>query len=293
MIKVTPSGQACGATVTGLDLSAPLDAATVRSVRAAWLEHHVLAFPDQQLSDADLERIVQYFGVFGAEPYFMPIEGSRHVVALTRRADEKAPLFAENWHSDWSFLEEPPIGTCLYSLVIPPVGGNTGFVNQQKALAQMPAALRRRLEGRIALHSAGAAYAPDGMYGEKDRAAGRSMAIRFDEDARNVHGHPFILRHPESGRETLLGCIGYIMGVEGMPDEEAFQLLLELHEWQTREEFQYTHRWQKGMFVMWDNRSVLHRAYGGYDGHDRVLHRITVAGDPQKFLQPQAAGALA
>jgi taurine dioxygenase len=289
MIKVTPSGQACGATVTGVDLSAPLDDATVRDVRAAWMEHHVLAFPDQHLANADLERIVQYFGTFGAEPYFMPMQGSEHVVALTRRADEKAPLFAENWHSDWSFLEEPPIGTCLYSLVIPPVGGNTGFVNQQKALAQMPAGLRRRLEGRIALHSAGAAYAPDGMYGEKDRAAGRSMAIRFDEDARNVRGHPFILRHPESGRETLLGCIGYIMGVEGMPDDEAFSLLLELHEWQTREEFQYTHQWQKDMFVMWDNRSVLHRAYGGYDGYDRVLHRITVAGDPRKFLHPRAA----
>jgi taurine dioxygenase len=289
MITVTPSGQACGATVTGLDLAKPLDAAAIRAVRAAWMEHHVLAFPDQHLTDADLERIVQYFGVFGVEPYFIPMPGSEHVVALTRKADEKAPLFAENWHSDWSFLEEPPIGTCLYSLVIPPVGGNTGFVNQQKALAQMPAALRRRLEGRIALHSAGAAYAPDGMYGEKDKAAGRSMAIRFDEDARNVRGHPFILKHPESGRETLLGCIGYIMGVEGMPDDEAFTLLLELHEWQTREEFQYTHEWRKDMFIMWDNRSVLHRAYGGYDGYDRVLHRITVAGDPRKFLQPRAA----
>jgi taurine dioxygenase len=289
MITVTPSGQACGASVTGLDLAQPLDATAIRAVRAAWMEHHVLAFPDQHLADADLERIVQYFGVFGAEPYFIPMKGSEHVVALTRRADEKAPLFAENWHSDWSFLDEPPIGTCLYSLVIPPVGGNTGFVNQQKALAAMPAALRRRLEGRTALHSAGAAYAPDGMYGEKDRAAGRSMAIRYDEDARNVRGHPFILIHPESGRETLLGCIGYIMGVEGMRDDEAFSLLLELHEWQTREEFQYTHQWQKDMFVMWDNRSVLHRAYGGYDGYDRVLHRITVAGDPQKFLRPQAA----
>lgn len=289
MITVTPSGQACGATVTGLDLSSPLDAATVRAVRTAWLEHHVLAFPDQHLSDDDLERIVQHFGVFGAEPYFMPIKGSEHVVALTRRADEKAPLFAENWHSDWSFLEEPPIGTCLYSLVIPPVGGDTSFTNQQKALAEMPASLRRRLEGRIALHSAGAAYAPDGMYGEKDRAAGRSMAIRFDEDARNVRGHPFIIRHPESGRETLLGCLGYIMGVKDMADEEAFQLLLDLHEWQTREEFQYTHKWRENMFIIWDNRSTLHRANGGYDGYDRVLHRITVAGDPRKFIKLQAA----
>jgi taurine dioxygenase len=284
MIDIISSGQACGATVTGVDLSRAIDAATIRALRSAWMEHHVLAFPGQTLSDADLERIVQCFGVFGSEPYFMPIPGSEHVVALTRKADEKAPLFAENWHSDWSFLEEPPIGTCLYSLVIPPVGGETGFTNQQKALAEMPPALRKRLEGRVALHSAGAAYAPDGVYGARDRAAGRSMAIRFSEDAREVRGHPFIQRHPESGRDTLLGCLGYIIGVEGMDDNEAFELLLELHAWQTREEFQYTHKWQQNMFVMWDNRSVLHRAYGGYDGYDRVLHRITVAGDPAKFV---------
>lgn len=289
MLAITPSGQACGATVTGVDLSRPLDGATLRTVRAAWLEHHVLAFPDQTLSDEDLERITLSFGVFGSEPYFVPLPGSEHVVALTRRADEKAPLFAENWHSDWSFMPEPPIGTCLYSLVIPPVGGDTGYTNQQKALAEMPAALRARLEGRTALHSAGAAYAPDGMYGEKDRAAGRSMAIRFSEEAREVFGHPFIFRHPESGRETLLGCLGYIIGVDGMAQNEAFDLLLELHQWQTREEFQYTHKWQKDMFVIWDNRSVLHRAYGGYDGYDRVLHRITVARDPQKYLILNAA----
>lgn len=285
MIEVTPSGRACGATVTGVDLSTPLDAATMRAVRAAWLEHHVLAFPDQSLSDEDLERIALSFGLFGSEPYFVPLAGSEHVVALTRRADEKAPLFAENWHSDWSFMAEPPIGTCLYSLVIPPVGGDTSYTNQQKALAAMPTALRARIEGRTALHSAGAAYAPDGMYGEKDKAAGRSMAIRYAEDARDIYGHPFILTHPESGRETLLGCIGYIMGVKGMADDEALQLLLELHEWQTREEFQFTHKWQEHMFVIWDNRSVLHRANGGYDGYDRVLHRITVARDPLKYLE--------
>lgn len=286
MIEVIPSGQACGATVTGVDLSGELDAATVQALRAAWMEHHVLAFPDQALPDEALERLVPRFGVFGSEPFFDTIAGSDHVVALTRRADETAPLFADNWHSDWSFLPEPPIGTCLYSLVIPPVGGNTGFINQHKALAEMPASLRARIEGRTALHSAVAAYAPDGMYGERDRAAGRSMAIRFSEEAREVYGHPFILRHPENGRETLLGCFGYIIGIEGMPDDEALGLLLELHEWQTREEFQYTHQWRENMFVIWDNRSVLHKAYGGYDGYDRTLHRVTVAGDPQKFLQP-------
>jgi taurine dioxygenase len=192
MIEVTPSGQACGATITGVNLAAELDQTTIQAVRAAWLEHHVLAFPDQTLSDNDLERIAQYFGVFGSEPFFRPIDGSEHIVALTRRAEEKAPLFAENWHSDWSFLEEPPIGTCLYSLVIPPTGGETGFINQQKALSEMPSELRRKLEGNTALHSAVAAYAPDGMYGANDKAQGRSMRIHFSEEARDICGHPFI-----------------------------------------------------------------------------------------------------
>jgi taurine dioxygenase len=290
MIEVVESGQACGASVRGVDLAADLDPATVTELRRAWVEHQVLAFPDQDLTDPDLERITACFGAFGDEPYFGTIEGSEHVVALTRLADEKAPLFAENWHSDWSFLGEPPIGTCLYSLVIPPVGGDTGFINQQKALAEMPAALRSRLEGRRGLHSAAAAYAPDGMYGDRESEADRSMKISFDEDARNEHPHPIILRHPENGRDTILGCIGYIAGVEGMADDEALGLLMELYEWQTREEFQYTHQWQEGMFVIWDNRSVLHRAYGGYDGFDRILHRTTIAPDESMFLTPVVSG---
>lgn len=286
MLEISPSGQACGATVRGVDLSRPLDAATTTSIRRAWMEHHVLAFPGQRLSDADLERITLTFGTFGDEPYFVPIDGSEHVVALTRRADEKAPVFAEVWHSDWSFMPEPPLGTCLYSLVIPPVGGNTGFVNQQLALAAMPEALRENLEGRLALHSAAAGYAPDGMYGEADSASDRSMKILYSETAREVYPHPFIQRHPESGNETLLGCLGYIVGVQGMDDDAALELLLELYAWQTRPEFQYTHEWEEGMLVLWDNRSVLHKANGGYDGFDRELHRITIAADPDKFLSP-------
>jgi len=284
MIEVTPSGQACGASVTGLDLAADLDQATITAVREAWMEHHVLAFPGQTLSDEDLERVTQYLGNFGSEPYFVPIEGSEHVVALTRRADEKAPVFAEVWHSDWSFMEQPPIGTCLYSLVIPPVGGDTGFTNQQKALAEMPAELRSKLEGKMALHSAAAGYSPDGLYGEQEKDSDRSMKILYSETARDVHPHPFISKHPESGQETLLGCFGYIVGIEGMQEEQAFELLLELHQWQTREEFQYTHKWQENMLVIWDNRSVLHKANGGYDGYDRELHRITIAAAPEKFL---------
>lgn len=284
MIEVTPSGEACGALVTGVDLSKPVDAEILKEIRRAWIDHKVLAFPDQDLSIPRLEEVTQLFGDFGDEPYFQTIEGSDHVVSLCRRADEKAPVFAESWHSDWSFQTDPPIGTCLYSLVIPPVGGNTGFANQELALEKMPADLRARLEGKIALHSAAAAYAPEGAYGEEDKKTDRSMKIVYSETARDVFPHAFITVHPESGKETLFGCAGYIMGVEGMAEDEARQLIFDLYTWQTREEFQYTHKWREHMFVIWDNRCLLHRAYGGYDGYDRELYRTTIRGNPDLFL---------
>jgi taurine dioxygenase len=283
-VKVQRTAGACGATVTGMDLSRQLSAEEVLAIRRAWIEHKVLVFPEQDLDDADLVRITRGFGGLGEDPFFVSIAPDNPVVALTRRADETAPVFAESWHSDWSFKAEPPIGTCLYSLTIPPVGGDTSFIDQEKALAEMPAALRARIEGRNALHTAALAYAPEGTYGEREADSDRSMKIIYSEAARDVQPHPFIFRHPESGRETLFGCLGYIVGVEGMADEEAQALVREIYDWQTREEFQYTHRWEERMLVIWDNRSVLHRANGGYDGYARELHRTTISADPSRYL---------
>lgn len=274
--RISPSGQACGATVTGLDLSQPLDRITVGTIRAAWLAHHVLAFPDQVLDDDDLERFTRYFGAFGEDPFIAPIPGRSHVIAVERRADERSPLFAENWHTDWSFQVKPPAGTCLYGIEIPPVGGDTLFANQHAALEAMGPALRARIDGRVAIHSARRAYAPDGMYGKSD-AKDRSMVIRPSKDAEKTQRHPLVRRHSETGREGLFGCFGYIVGLEGMDDAESMPLLMELYQWQTREVFQYRHRWQPRMLVMWDNRSVLHAATGGYAGHRRLLHRTTIA----------------
>ena len=203
---VTPSGQSCGAAVTGIDLSKPLGDEQVAEIRAAWLEHHVLSFPGQDMSNDDLERFTLYFGDFGQDPFFAPIEGREHIAAIRRDADETSPLFAENWHSDWSFQEHPPAGTCLLGITIPPVGGDTLFANQHAALDAMPPEMRARYEGLTAIHSAMLAYAPDGAYGEKD--AGRSMAIRPDETARETQLHPLVREHPETGRPGLFSCMG-------------------------------------------------------------------------------------
>ncbi len=273
-LDIVPSGQACGATVRGLDLRT-IDDELVAEIRAAWLEHKVLAFPDQQFTDDDLERFTLHFGPFGQEPFFAPIDGRVHIAAIERRADETSPLFAENWHSDWSFQENPPDGTCLYGKVIPPHGGDTLYANQTAALAAMPQELRSRIEGKIAVHSARGGYAPDGAYGDND-ADDRSMRIRPSEEAYATQLHPVIRTHRETGEESLFSVLGYIIGIDGMDDDEARALLAEVYAWETREEFQYQHTWEPDMLVMWDNRCVLHRATGGYDGYDRLLHRTTI-----------------
>jgi taurine dioxygenase len=278
MIRVEPSGQACGATVTGIDLSKPLTPDDVAAIRAAWLRHHVLAFPDQQMSDDDLERYTIAFGGFGHDPFIAPIPGRSHIISVQRKANETSPLFAENWHSDWSFQPRPPAGTCLYGITIPPIGGDTLFANQHAALDAMPKSMRAKLEGRMAIHSAVKAYAPDGQYGARDK--GRSMDIRVSRDAEKTQLHPLIRKHPETGREGIFSAFGYIIGLEGMDEADSTPLLLDLYQWQAREEFQYRHKWRQNMLLMWDNRSVLHAATGGYAGYDRVLHRTTIAASP-------------
>lgn len=275
-LTITPSGEACGATVTGIDLAVPLAAPTVADIRAAWLEHHVLAFPQQAMTDDDLERFTLCFGPFGDDPFIAPIAGRDHVIAIRRSADETAPLFAENWHTDWSFQSRPPAGTCLYGITIPPHGGDTLFADQHAAFDAMPSSLRARLDGRRAVHSARGGYAPAGVYGDADRAAGRSMDIRPSDTAMATQLHPIVRPHPETGRVGLFGCLGYVIGIDGLTGDEERELLTEWFHWQTRDEFVHRRSWQEGMLVMWDNRSVLHRATGGYDGHDRLLHRTTI-----------------
>jgi len=102
-ITITPSDQACGAAITGVDLTKPLSEETISDIRAAWLKHHVLSFPGQPMTDDDLERFTLSFGPFGDDPFIAPIEGRKHVIAVMRKADEQSPIFAENWHTDWSF----------------------------------------------------------------------------------------------------------------------------------------------------------------------------------------------
>lgn len=274
-LTITPTDATCGAHVSGVDLRQPISPDLAAELRAHWLEHKVLAFPDQALSDDDLERFTLSFGAFGEDPFFGHIDGHEHIAVIQRNADETTPLFAEVFHSDWSFLAVPPAGTCLFGITIPPTGGNTLFADQVAAYERLPDALRDKADSLTAIHSAARGYAPDGIYGAGDK--GRSMNIISSEKARETCTHPFVRTHHETGRKALFSSASYIQGFADMEQDESDALLREFYALQSAEEVVYSHRWAKNMLVMWDNRSLLHAATGGYDGHDRLLHRTTIA----------------
>lgn len=281
-LDVTIEPQPCGATVRGIELKEPLPVEVSAQLRALWLQRQVLAFPEQNLTVEELERFALTIGPFGPDPYFESIPGHPHVAQVRREADETSTIFADNWHSDWSFLASPPAGTLLHGDVIPPVGGDTLFANQYDAWAELPEALKAAVQHRLGVHSARRAYSRHGRYGVGDR--GRSMAIRYDDSALATQTHPIARRHPETGRTALFVSPGYTIGIEGLPDDEARAVLLELFAHQARPEFVYRHRWSQGMLILWDNRCVVHAATGGYQGHRRLLHRITVGELPGTAL---------
>ena len=165
-ITVEPSGQACGARVTGLDLSKPLPEETIKQIREAWLEHHVLAFPNQKLNHDQLEQFAEQFGELGEDPFFNPLPGRKYIAAVRREAEDTNPIFAEYWHSDWSFMPDPPSGTILYSLDIPPQGGDTHFSNQHLSFDAMPNDMKSRFDGLQAIHSPVKGYSLEGAYGD-------------------------------------------------------------------------------------------------------------------------------
>ena len=280
MITVSKIDAPCGARVEGVDLSAPLDKEEVAAIRAAWMAHHVLVFPNQKLENEDFVRVAEYFGPIGDDPFFHPIDGHERIAAVHRYANETGRIFADNWHSDWSFMAVPPSGTMLYGLIIPEEGGDTLFSNEHLAWEAMPPEMKERFEKLTAVHSAGGAYSREGAYAEKNFKG--AMRFNISDEANKRETHPVIRAHPETGELGIFGG-GYLVDLDGMEHERALDLLKELARWQGREEFIYRHKWKPDMLVLWDNRSVLHKATGGYEGHERLLHRLTVADNPAYY----------
>ena len=276
-ITVTPQESGFGAAVSGLDLSRPLDAATLAAVREAWARHGVVACPDQPLSLEALEAFTLEIGPFGVDPFIKPMDGHPNVLELRREPDEKATNFGAGWHSDWSFQKEPPAATLLRSEVTPPVGGDTLFADCTRAYEALSDAMKAMLAPLRAVHSATRAYGTQGVFAKETEK--RTMEIIVSPEADKTVSHPLVRTHPVTGRKALFVSPVYTVGIEGMTLKESHAILGFLFAHMTQEEFIYRHKWAPGMLLMWDNRCTVHFAEGGYDGHLRVMHRTTVAGD--------------
>ena len=276
-IRVAPLANDFGAWVTGLDLAAPLAPEDVAAIHAAWTRHAVLVFPDQRLSPSALEAFTLALGPFGEDPFIAPMPGHPNVLELRREPDETATNFGAAWHSDWSFQPCPPAGTILHSKVVPPVGGDTLYADAARAFEALSPTMQRLLDGLEAVHSAAFAYGPRGVLAkDADR---RAMKILVSEEAEKTQTHPLVRTHPVTGRKALFVNPVYTVRIEGLSSAENFTILKFLYDHMTRDELVLRHRWQEDMVVLWDNRSTIHFADGGYDGHLRVMHRTTLAGD--------------
>ena len=263
-----------GVEVSEFSLS-DLTAENIDFLRAKWVEYGLIVFPKLPLSHDEFKDFALSFGEFGDDPFISSLPDYPNIAEIKRSAKEKATPFGGTWHSDWSFMKKPPSATLLHSKIIPPVGGNTLFANTEKAFAALPDEMKDKLRNLKVIHSAKIPYADDGFYAlEKEE---RSMKILPSKEAKATFSHPMIKIHPETKKECLFINPVYTINIEGFSEDESQQLLWELYEHMIQDQFIYEHVWNENMLIMWDNRTLMHQATGGYDGYDRLLHRITLA----------------
>jgi taurine dioxygenase len=274
-LRIAPNPGGFGAEVSGLDLSRPLPAETLAAVKAAFLAHGVLWFPDQPLDHDQLEAFTLQFGPFGWDPYVAPLADRPHILEVRREPDEKASPFGGGWHSDWSFQETPPAATILHAKVVPPEGGDTLYADGVAALEALSPAFRRMISPLKAVHSAARPYGPSGYFATEEGRKGMTILPSAEAEKRFIHP---LVRTLDDGRQALFVNPVYTLAIEDFAEAESAALLGFLFKHMTEERFVYRHRWAADMLTMWDNRRALHHATGGYDGHLRLMHRTTVAG---------------
>jgi taurine dioxygenase len=263
--------------VGGVDLAADLDDAEVGAIRSALLEHEVIFLRDQDLDPDAQVAFSHRLGPPSPVPFIEPIAGHPEVIAVVRDATEAHDFtFGSLWHSDFSFLAEPPCASMLHALEVPPFGGDTIFASQTRAYHRCSKAMQALLDRLDGVHSAVNAYAP-AMQAVHDSFVG--MTVRTDESARATQVHPVVRVHGETGRRALFVNAQYTIGLAGFAPFEAKVLLDYLFALGTRVELTCRWSWRVGDVAIWDNRSVQHMAMADFTGHRRAMHRTTVAGE--------------
>lgn len=267
-----------GAEITDVDLANEARAAAWDELRAALVEFHVVTIPCQPLDDLGLVSVAQRLGRLGAEPYVEGESSHPNVVAVIKEADETQRFnFGGSWHSDWSFLPNPPSFTLLHARDTPPYGGDTWFANQHLAYESLSTGLREMLAHLRAVHSGRRTLGPQSVFSDPNYL--RSMKVRPGPAALAEQVHPAVRRHVDSGRAALFLNPVYTIRFDNMTEQESTPLLAYLHQHSVRPEFVIRVSWKPGTLTIWDNRAVQHLAVNDYDGFRRDMRRVTVAGE--------------
>jgi taurine dioxygenase len=264
-----------GAEVRGVDLTQPIDPETRAALNRAFVTHHVLVVRDQKYQPEDFLHAVQVFGELqphDKKELHVPGFPQMYFVSNEQTVPGKRYISGETFHTDHSNHPAPPKATILYPVSLPSHGGDTQYVNMHLAYDELPEAMKRRIEGLKALHVYLSKYSP------------RELKPLNEESLKAMPPpglHPLVRVHPENGRKALFLNPVRIESIEGLPDDEALDLVAELMAHATQKKYEYRHQWQYGDMVLWDNRSVMHKANPDYDMNERrYLYRLMLKGEP-------------
>jgi taurine dioxygenase len=270
-MQTRPLSPALGAEIMGVDLSAPISDELFARIQDCWHQNLVVLFRDQHLSEDDQVRFAERFGPLAishtqrfttANPSVMLIsnirENGKQIGAL--------PDGEMQFHSDQCYQEKPAMASMLYAIEIPSAGGNTLFANAYKAYETLSDDIKRRLDGRKALH----AYDYD--------AASMKRGTRIKDGVPHF-AHPAVRTHPATGRKALYVNRLMTVAIEGLPEAESDELLNVLFEHQENPAFIYEHVWRLNDLLMWDNRCALHARSDFSSDERRLMRRVTVLGE--------------
>lgn len=259
-----------GAVVRGIDLSLPLDDAAIASITAALLRHQVLFFEDQNLSPERQRDFAGRFGTLHVHPLYPKVADVPEIIVLDTHPGN--PTDNDNWHTDVTFIDTPPLGAVLAAAELPPSGGDTMWASLTAAYDALSLMLQHLLDGLTATHDFTKSF-PEPI------EAAAQEAWRKARGANPVVSHPVVRRHPLTGAKSLFVNFGFTTRINELTKPESDALLAFLFTHSAKPEFTVRWKWQAGSVAFWDNRVTQHYALSDYLPARRIMHRATVIGD--------------